>query len=649
MEAKAEALAAAKDRITVLQAQMTSRILEMASEVEKLLEIVNAREAREFLRARCNLPTAELSTYIAFSKTLKGSEDLLQKARVSFPVIKSLVASPGEARQEILDRMEIGARIDAKEISAIRRRLREANLTPTQLMAERQGKLASAAARKSSEEVARQFKVDLFEFVSGIADIRDVAELAAEDVRRDATELLERFDALFGIHHKAPENLRAKSAAYGLSCARLALGHLADGNLPWAGGVGDFGADEQHPWLLALYSLSGHAPKEDRPELTALRELPTDIRRPTVVELCAGAGGMSIGLERAGFDHVAAVEYDKHAAATLRLNRPHWTVIEDDIRSVDFSIMEQLEIDVVAGGLPCQPYASDGYGLGKNDPRDLWLEGVRVVSQIKPKAFVFENVDGFLHAKHSSHLADITSRFRKAGYQVEIHRIHAEDFGIAQERSRILVIGMRDELAGSFRMPPTFPERRMDIGTALVDLMEANGWKGARKWARDRAEQPVFGRDGSIVAQGVLASTIVTRRCAPREKEAARWTKKCVNIAGLPDAAPTADEGSNTDFMPALTARMRARLQDFPDDWQFVGGKQATADQIGNAVPVRMAAAVGLALFSAIKGVRWDMEAMLWPEIRDRVRIDDPPPLQPEQSLVRTENISTLLHNPNPT
>lgn len=632
MNSKAEALAAAKDRITVLQAQMTSRILEMASEVEKLLEVVNAREAREFLRARCNLPTSELSTYIAFSKKLKGSEELLRKSRVSFPVIKSLVSSPDQARSEILDRMEIGARIDAKEISAIRKRLREANLTPAQLMAEKQGKLASAAARKSSDIVALRFKADLFRFVSGIADVRDAIELATEDVRQDATDLLERFDALFGSDHKAPDELRERSTAHGLSCARRALEHLADGSLPWAVGVGDFGADQQHPWVLALYSLSGCAPKEKRPELAALRELPSDIRRPTVIELCAGAGGMSLGLERAGFDHVAALEYDKHAAATLRLNRPHWTVIEDDIRSIDFSIMKQLEIDVVAGGLPCQPYASDGYGLGKDDPRDLWLEGVRVVSQIKPKAFVYENVDGFLHAKHSSHLADIMSRFRMAGYQVEIHRMHAEDFGIAQERSRVLVIGMRDELAGSFRMPPTFPDRRMDIGTALVDLMEANGWQGARKWARDRADQPVFGRDGSIIAHGVLASTIVTRRGVPREKEAARWTKKCVNIAGLPDAAPTAEEGSKPDFMPALTARMRARLQDFPDDWQFVGGKQATADQIGNAVPARMAAAVGLALFSAIKGIRWDVEAMLWPTGEPPIQIATPP-LQPNQDF----------------
>jgi DNA (cytosine-5)-methyltransferase 1 len=542
-------------------------------------------------------------------------------------VVKALVAAPDDVREEILARMEVGARIDNKEISAIRRRLHEAKLTPTQVMAERQGKLATAAARKSGDIVATRFKTDLFVFVNEIAEITDAVALADGDIRQSAAELLERFDGLFGSAHKAPESLRPGSTDHCLSCARLALEHLGNGTLPWAVGIGAPQGEKRHPWMISLYSLSGHAPRETCSDVKALDRLPAD-RQPTVIELCAGAGGMSLGLERAGFDHVVAVEFDRQAAATLRKNRPEWTVIQDDIRSIDFSIMEQLEVDLVAGGLPCQPYSSDGYGLGKNDPRDLWLEGVRVVSEVKPKAFVFENVDGFLHAAHSDHIADIVGRFRRAGYQVDIHRMRAESYGIAQERSRVLVIGLRDELAGAFRMPPAFPERRMDIGTALVDLMAENGWEGAYQWAIDRAQQPVLARDGSVKARGAIASTIVTRRGKPREKEAARWGSKEIDIAGLPFHAPTAEEALKPGFKPALTARMRARLQDFPDDWEFCGGRQAVADQIGNAVPVRMAQAVGLAIHAAIRGVRWDMEAMLWPEERRRMPVL-PPSLAP--------------------
>ncbi|CAN7281951.1 DNA cytosine methyltransferase [Neorhizobium tomejilense] len=625
MNSKAEALAAAKKRIIELQAQMTNRILQMAVEVEKLLEVTTEREAREFLRVSCNLPTSELSTYVRYRKTLKGSENLLARRRVSFPVLKALVAAEPDAREEILERMDIGARIDAKEISAIRKRLHEAKLTPMQVIAERQGKLAAAVARKASDIVAARFKADLHSFVSSIVDIREAVEIEADDIRATASELLERFESLFGTDQRSPDQHRPRSPAHELACAHLALTHLAAGTLAVAVGAGEIAPGDIHPWLLSLFALSGSAPRESRTEASALRELPSEHERPTVVELCAGAGGMAIGLERAGFDHVALIEFDRHAAATLRRNRPDWTVIEDDIRKLDFRLYRQLEIDLVAGGLPCQPYSSDGYGLGKEDPRDLLLEGVRVVDQIRPRAFLFENVDGLLHARHADHIANVLRQFRRIGYQVEIHRANALDFGIAQDRSRIFIVGMKADLAAAFRMPPTFPERRSNIGDVLVDLMAVNGWTGAHDWARERREQPIRDRSGDLIGHGATASTIVTRRGKPRRKEAARWGGKGVDIAGLPDQAPTPDQASKPGFVPALTARMRARLQNFEDDWEFCGGKQAVADQIGNAFPPRMAAAVGLALHSAIKGVRWDMEAMLWPRANRRHQIISPP------------------------
>ncbi|MBB3394497.1 DNA-cytosine methyltransferase [Rhizobium sp. BK060] len=287
---------------------------------------------------------------------------------------------------------------------------------------------------------------------------------------------------------------------------------------------------------------------------------------------------------------------------------------------MDFKLYRQLEMDLVSGGPPCQPYSSDGYGLGKDDPRDLLPECVRIVDEIRPKVFLFENVDGLLHARHSDHVADILRGFRRAGYEVDIHRIHAENYGLAQERSRVLIIGIRRDLARAFRTPPTFPQRRTNLGDVLVDLMAANGWEGAYQWARERRES------------NAIASTIVTRR----GKEAARWASKGVDIAGQPETTPTGEQAARPGFIPALTARMRARLQDFPDDWEFVGGKQATADQIGNAVPPRMAAAVGLAIHGALKDANWDMEAMLWPEKNSR-RSVAAPALQPDYMATETD------------
>lgn len=134
IDPKAQALSLTFKRITDLQRQMTDRVLAMAVEIEKLTEIVPAGEAKAFLKARCNLPVTELSTYMGFAKTLKGSEDILRKARASFPVVKALVAVEHDARQEIPERMEIGARIDTRDVALIRKRLADSKLTPAEAL-----------------------------------------------------------------------------------------------------------------------------------------------------------------------------------------------------------------------------------------------------------------------------------------------------------------------------------------------------------------------------------------------------------------------------------------------------------------------------------------------------------------------------------
>lgn len=645
MDPKAEALSAAKQRIVALQSQMTNRILELAGEVEKLLEVVTDREAREFLRASCNLPSSELTTYVRFAKTLKGHEPVLAKARVSFPVVKAIVAADPEARREIVERLEIGARIDDREVAAIRKRLRDAKLTPSQILGQRNKRLVTAAARARSAGLVSAFQEKvriLYAKLWGYGPVRLQEASRSESVRLQAAGLLEEFACLFGDRMTSLDGIKGNSPHYVVPSAHHALARIAEGRF---GSVEHYvengtGPRSDAETLSALHRMTGQpVPTGKRSyDGTVLTDLPPFPDRLRVLELCAGAGGMGIGLEKAGFRHMGLIEADKHAAATLRRNRPDWPVIEEDVRKIDFRPYRKQRIALVTGGLPCQPYSSDGEGLGKDDPRDLMIEGVRVVTEVRPQAFVWENVDGFLHARHGDHVADILRRYRKAGYHVDIHRMKAEDYGIAQERSRVLIVGLRKDLMGAFRMPPKFPDRRTNIGDALVDLMAANGWEGAYEWARARREQPVFDRDGNVISRGVLASTIVTRRGKPREKEAARWSRKCVDIAGLPESAPTAEQASKPGFMPALTARMRARLQDFPDHWEFMGGKQSTADQIGNAVPPRLAQAVGLALFSAIKGVTWDMEAVLWPEKAARTRVEAPP-LQPELgSAVRLSN-----------
>ncbi len=631
MSSKSEALAAAKKRIIDLQSQMTAKILAMAAEVEKLMEVAAAREVRDFLRVTCNLPSSELGTYMGFANSLKGSEALLQKGRVTFPVLKALVAADDETRQEIVERMEIGARIDTKEITAIRKRLKEAKLTPEALMAQKNVRLVAAAARKSSADTAADFQDTLASFALELRKMDAAARAEASlsgTIHEKAQALRTQFAAIFGSSDRSIDKVNLNSPTFRVAAANEALKRISEGRF---GNPAHYAGVKKWPVsdtqiIDALLLLAGRpVPRYSWTRgREAVNELPPHRYRLKAIEICAGAGGMSIGLERAGFEHVALIEYNADAAATLRQNRPDWNVIEADIRKIDFKPYRSMDIDLVAGGVPCQPYSSDGEQQGRNDERDLLLEGARVIAEVRPKMFVIENVEGLLHAKHGDHVAEFLRRVAKAGYQTEINRIRAEDFGIAQERHRILLMGIRRELAGSFRMPPRFPERRSNLGDALFDLMAENGWSGAREWARLRREHPVFDRQGTLIAHGALASTVVTRRGTPREKEAARWASKGVNIGGLPAGAPTNAEASKPGYLPGLTARMRARLQNFPDDWKFHGGKQSVADQIGNAVPARLAQAVGLAAFAAIRGVTFDWEAMLWPGDRGRLRMETP-------------------------
>ncbi len=644
MDSRSEALAAAKKRIMELQSQMTDRILKIAAEVAKLTEVVTEREAREFLRVTCNVPTSELSTYVKFAGTLAGSEDVLEKARVSFPVVKALVSAGDTARTEILERMDIGARISTNDISAIRRRLREARLTPSEVIAARGGRLTTAAGRRNGGYAASLFQDRLYEFTRDIIDIRDAEDLLSDDIRTTAADLMVEFERYFGSDHRPLETLKRNSPAREIATAYLALIHLSEGTLAVASQVDGWERGAHHPWLVSLQSLSGRAPVARTSPASSGRSAALPTPRPTTVELCAGAGGMAIGLGRAGFDHVALVECDPHAAATLRKNRPEWTVIEDDLKTIDFRPYRALNIDLVAGGLPCQPYSIEGKGLGRNDPRDLLPEGVRVVDEIRPKAFMFENVEGLLHSKHSDHIADILQGFRKAGYQTEIHRVSASDYGVAQVRRRVLIIGLRDDIADAFRLPPTFSDRRANIGDLLLDLMAANGWTGAREWARQRREHPVLNRDGDVVAYGVQATTIVTGRGKRRRNEQNVQVAMGFDSTGVPENAPTHEEASKEGFMPSLTLRMRARIQDFPDDWDFVGGKQSTARQIGNAVPPKLAQAVGLSLIAAIRGMTLDIEGLLWPGDSERLVVDAPPlvPKDPEVTLVQTPELDEV-------
>lgn len=299
----------------------------------------------------------------------------------------------------------------------------------------------------------------------------------------------------------------------------------------------------------------------------------------SVLEICAGAGGQSLGLERAGFAHALAVELDKDAAATLRLNRPNWDVFEGDVREVSGSSFKG--IDLLAGGVPCPPFSVAGKQLGADDERDLFPEALRLVREAKPQAVMLENVKGLASSRFANYRQSIIDDLSRLGYEADWQLLLSSEHGVPQLRPRFILVATRPRRFSRFHWPAPVGTPPT-VGETLHDLMAANGWSGASEWARH--------------ANGIAPTIVGGSKkhggadLGPTRAKAA-WALLGVDGKGIANAAPDAD--APLDLVPRLTNRMVARIQGFEDSWQFAGLKTSTYRQIGNAFPPPVAAAIG--------------------------------------------------------
>jgi DNA (cytosine-5)-methyltransferase 1 len=321
--------------------------------------------------------------------------------------------------------------------------------------------------------------------------------------------------------------------------------------------------------------------------------------RLTSIEICAGAGGQALGLEQAGFEHLAAVEIDPWAAETLRTNRPNWNVIgpcpgdrppfdggPGDVKAFS-AVSFRGKVDLLAGGVPCPPFSKAGMQLGADDERDLFPEALRLVRECEPSAVMLENVRGLLDPKFKSYREAIETELLELDYVPKWKLLHASAHSVPQLRPRAILVALRAEAAELFEWPeegiaaPT-------VGECLIDLMAANGWDQAGEWARraNRIAPTLVG--GSKKHGGPDLGPTRAKR---------EWAQLGVDGMGIANDAPE----PGFDGMPKLTVRMTARLQGFPDDWSFAGRKTAQYRQVGNAFPPPVARAVGTALNTALK------------------------------------------------
>lgn len=305
------------------------------------------------------------------------------------------------------------------------------------------------------------------------------------------------------------------------------------------------------------------------------------------IEICAGAGGQALGLEQAGFDHVALVEIEKAACETLRANRPEWNVIEGDVHQFSAAPFKGT-IDLLAGGVPCPPFSVAGKQLGSDDERDLFPEALRLVRECDPRAVMIENVRGIFYPKFSEYREMILGELHEMGYETWWQLVQASDYGVSQLRPRAILVGIKEPWASHFAWPQPNRESAPTVGELLHDEMAANGWDGADAWAEnaDKIAPTLVG--GSKKHGGAdLGPT--------RAKKA--WAELGVDGRGIVDQPPAEDFDGG---MPRLTVKMAALVQGFPRDWGFSGRKTAAYRQVGNAFPPPVAKAVGTAIKEAL-------------------------------------------------
>lgn len=329
-------------------------------------------------------------------------------------------------------------------------------------------------------------------------------------------------------------------------------------------------------------------------------------KRPTTIELFAGAGGLALGVEEAGFETLGLIEFDKDAADTLKRNRPNWRVIHDDIANIskldleEYFSLKKGELDLLSGGAPCQSFSYAGNRLGLEDARGtLFYHYAKFLNKLQPKMFIFENVKGLRSHDKGRTYKTILSIFEQEGYTIKDNQIkvlNAWDYGVPQKRERLITVGIRndliDKISFEFPMPHDYKPVLKDI---LLDCPESPGasysdykksifemvppggyWRDIPETKAKEYMKSCWDMEGGrtgILRRLSLNEPSLTVLTSPSQKQ----TDRCHPLEARP-----------------FTIRENARCQTFPDEWVFCGSISQQYKQVGNAVPVKLAYEIAL-------------------------------------------------------
>ena len=330
----------------------------------------------------------------------------------------------------------------------------------------------------------------------------------------------------------------------------------------------------------------------------------------SVLELFAGAGGLALGLEKAGFKSCLLNEFNKDACATLRKNRPDWNVVEGDVSTVDFTEFHN-KVDVLAGGFPCQSFSHAGRRLGFEDVRGtLFYEFARAIKETNPKFILAENVRGLLDHDGGNTINTITDVIDELGYVlIKPTILNAVMHGVPQRRERLILVGVRKDLAEATEFQ--FPEPLAEVLTlrdALKggklydhDVPQASGTTYPQRKTEIMNMVPP-GKNWRILPEDVqkeyMKKSLNSGGGRTGFARRLSWDEPSLTLTCSP--AQTQTERCHPDETRPLTVREYARIQTFPDEWEFEGSMSSTYKQIGNAVPVNLGYAIGRSLQNAL-------------------------------------------------
>lgn len=299
------------------------------------------------------------------------------------------------------------------------------------------------------------------------------------------------------------------------------------------------------------------------------------------VDIFAGAGGLAEGLRQAGWGHALLVEKCEKACGTLRRNG-FKNVRCAKVEEVDFK--KYKGVDMLCGGPPCQPFSLGGVDGGEGDERNGWEEAVRAVRESECKSFMFENVSGMAREKFRPYVESLTRRLEGLGYAVKLFKVNAADYGVPQNRKRVLMIGFRDKRAAGRFVPPSLVKgKAATVGEAIESLGEPGPWREDGHVLHNVIARSYKGHTGSRI--DAPSKTIVAG-----------------GGRGVPGGANTLQLGGGR--VRYFTIREACRLQTFPDTFIFPETWSHAFNQLGNAVPPRLAKAWGERVMQALRPCR---------------------------------------------